>query len=126
MGKALFMGLSAVFLTAYSLLATALFVPTSTLEPISATQELDCSDAGFLVPGDPCYKVEAKRIPIIGGLLAGVSDVLDVAGQMFSGFGQLLTFQTGSSAASFITLLIFVPLGFINAFIIFGAIRGSS
>jgi hypothetical protein len=130
MAKALWLGLSMAFFTGYSLIATALFVPTSTLEPVYTDgSSVDCSsieDAGLIVlPGDPCYKEVASGIPIIGGFLSGVSDVLDVAGQMFSGFFQLVTFQTGFPAASFLTLLIFVPLFTINAFIIFGAIRGN-
>jgi hypothetical protein len=125
MGKALFVGLSAAFFTAYSLIATALFVPTDTITPIGLPGER-CEDAPLvLLPSDPCYAQEASRIPFIGDFLAGLSNALEVAGNIFSGFFQLLTFQTENTGASVITLMIFMPLGFVNAFIIFGAIRGS-
>lgn len=126
MGKALFIGLSFAFLTGYSLVATALFVPASTLTPIGDVSELDCSDSGIVFPGDPCYKQETAKLGWLGDLLGGASDILDVTGQMFSGFWQLVTFQTGYSGASFLTLLIFTPLGAINAYIIFTAVRGGS
>ena len=126
MGKALFVGLSAAFFTAYSLIATALFVPTDTIIPIGLPGERceDDDDSLILLPSNPCYAKEAKKIPWVGEFLAGLSDALEVAGNIFSGFFQLLTFQTGNTGASVITLMIFMPLGFVNAFIIFGAIRG--
>lgn len=131
MFRALFLGMSVAFFIGYSLIADALLTPTSEITPITSLNELDCplprdGGPGILLPGDPCYTKEASRIPIIGDFLAGFSDALEAAGQLFDGFFQLITFQSGLPAASFITLLIFVPLGFINAFMIFTAIRGTS
>jgi len=126
MDKALFIGLSAAFFTAYSLVASALVNPTSSIIPIETVDQRCDDEPTILLPGDPCYQQEASRIPIIGGLLSGLSNIIEIASNMFGGFGQLITFQAGLPAASFITLLIFVPLGFINGFIIFSAIRGSS
>lgn len=125
MGKAVFLGMSAAFFTAYALIANALVIPNERITPIS-TQTSDCEDVTILLPGDPCYTEEASGIPIIGPLLAGLSNTISVAASLFSGFMQLITFQAnGLYAASLITALIFYPLGFINAFIIFSAIRGS-
>lgn len=128
MAKALFVGLSAAFFTGYSLIASALLVPNQNpITPISPPSQEDCDDVVILLPGTACYQQEASTIPIIGGLLAGASNVLSIAGTLFGGFFQLITFQAqGLGAASMITALIFVPLGFINGFIIFTAIRGSS
>lgn len=126
-GRALFLGLSAAFFIGYSLIATALVIPTSKIVPIENLADQECVDTGGIVlPGDPCYREAASSIPVIGGLLAGLSDITSVVGDLFSGFFQLISFQSGFTAASIITLIIFVPLGFINAFIIFTAVRGSS
>lgn len=127
MAKALFMGLSAAFFIAYSLLANALLIANDTITPISQPSTENCEDVPILLPGDPCYAQEASGIPIIGPILEGLSSTVSVAASLFSGFFQLITFQAnGLEAASFITILIFGPLTFINGFIIFTAIRGGS
>lgn len=127
MAKALFVGLSAAFFTVYSLIATALVVPNQSINPISPPSQEDCDEVVILLPGTACYEQEASTIPFIGGLLSGASNVLSLAGDLFGGFFQLITFQAeGLGSASLITALIFVPLAFVNAFIIFTAIRGTA
>lgn len=128
MGKAIFMALSVAIFVAYSLVANALLIPNETISPIGLPGDEECvSESAILLPGDPCYEAEASRIPIIGDFLAGLSNAFEVATNLFSGFFQLITFQArGLESASLITALIFVPLGFANAFIVFSAIRGSS
>lgn len=137
MNKALFLGLSAVFFIAYAAIANALLIPNDdriVAISVPSTDSADtdpCADAPvILLPGDPCYTQQANRIPIIrniAGLLTGVTNILTTAGSLFSGFFQLITFQApGLETASIITAMIFIPLGFVNGFIIFTAIRGSS
>lgn len=124
MGKALFLGLSAAFFIGYSAVASALLVDSSSIAPIADVTSQECeSPSGILLPGDPCYEAEARNVPFIGGLLAGLSNIVEVATNLFSGFGQLITFQAGLPGASMVTAIIFVPLGFVNAFIIYTAIR---
>lgn len=127
MGKALFLGLSAAFFIAYSLIANALFVDTSQISgftsPANTPEADNCT--GILIIS-VCSTGTFNNVPFIGGLLQGTADVFTAAGQIFSGFAQLITFNAGSNSASIVTLLLFTPLGFINAFIIFTAIRGSS
>lgn len=137
MPKAIFLGLSAVFFIAYAAIANALLIPSnSQIVAISvpnqnATDTDPCADAPvILLPGDPCYTQQANRIPIvrnIAALLTGVTNILSAAGTLFSGFFQLITFQApGLESASMITAIIFVPLTFVNGYIVFTAIRGSS
>lgn len=108
MGRAFFVGLSAAFMTAYALIADAL--------------GLGSGDVGF----DP---VEVPESPDRGGwdgFIDGVLASFSYAFDLMETFFQLLTFQAaGQETASVITLMIFVPLGFINAYIIFTAVRGS-
>lgn len=128
MGKAVFLGLSAAFFIGYAALANALLVPNASITPIStptSSDGLDCESVPILLPGDPCYAEEAGGIPIIGPILEGLSNTVSVATSLFGGFFQLITFQAeGLAAASMVTALIFIPLGFANAYIIFTAIRG--
>lgn len=129
MGKALFLGLSAAFFTAYSIVAGAVLHPSDKIISITAASD-QCTTPPdpqhILLPGEPCYNKEVSRIPVIGSLLKGLSNIIDVATNLFSGFGQLVTFQAGLPQASAITLLIFIPLGFVNGYIFYSAIRGNS
>jgi hypothetical protein len=128
MDKALFIGLSAAFFTAYSLVASALLTPEQTrIVPITP-QGNECVTQGIgenetCIADDP----RVRNLSWFGQFIGGVASVISVANDIFADFFQLLTFQAkGLEAASFVTALIFVPLGFINGFIIFSAIRGSS
>lgn len=126
MGKALFVGLSAAFFIAYALVAQALLVPDQkTILPINNVSE-GCITQG---PEDDesCISDDPRtRIPILGPIVQAVASALEIGTQLFSGFFQLITFQAaGLESASLVTVLIFTPLTFINAFIIFTAIRGS-
>lgn len=131
MGKALFLGLSAAFFIAYSLIATALLVNTDTIAPpttgnSNASTQEQCE--GFPPSSFHQFLLCSgwNNIPGVGDVLQGTDNVLQVAGTLFSGFLQLISFNAGLPAASFVTLLIFGPLAFINAYIVFTAIRGSS
>lgn len=132
MARALFIGLSFAFLTAYSLIASALLVDTSTIVPVSSIENVEdteqtqtCSETPF---GFQKFLICSgwNNIPGVGPALETAGNILSASFVIFGGFFQLITFNAGLPAASFITLLIFGPLLAVNAFIIFTAIRGSS
>lgn len=131
MAKALFLGLSAAFFICYSLIASALLTPVP--NPITNVG-LPGAETSEVCEGFPPSSLDQflicsgwKDIPIAGSFFTGVTNVLEFAGTLFGAFFQLLLFQVPEAvAASMITAIIFVPLGFVNAFIIFTAIRGSS
>lgn len=127
MGKALFVGLSAMFFIAYSAIANALLFPTSQILPIGNTVQTNADECSGIeiAPLGPNVICLGADIPILGPVLGGIQDIFSTAAQIFGGFFQLITFNAGLGAASMVTLMIFVPLGFANAFIIFSAIRGS-
>lgn len=123
MGKAVFIGLSAAFLTAYAIIANALLIQNELIEPISASECITQGQGAdqTCISDDP-----AVNIPILGPIIEATASAISVGFSLFNGFFQLITFQAnGLEAASAITALIFYPLGFVNAFIIFSAIRGS-
>lgn len=126
MGKTIFVMISVIFFSAYSLIANAMLVPASTITPIAGVTDNpeDCQgiEIAPLGPGIICID---SNVPIVGGFFETIGDAFSGASQMFSGFFQLITFQAGLPVASMVTLLIFVPLTFANAFIIFSTIRGS-
>jgi hypothetical protein len=130
MDKALFLGLSAAFFMAYSLVAAALFnSPADQITPISSpipSEEEHCE--GFPTNYHDFLICSGwGDVPIAGGIFEGIDDFITLAGNLFGTFFQLITFQVpGAVAASTVTFLIFIPLTFINGFIIFSAIRGSS
>lgn len=123
MNRAMFIGLSAVFFISYSLIANALGVGGDSLNPITAPQSGDFVD-------EQCDGNSVCDVPILGGIVKfvlGAGEAISDASNIFVGFFQLITFQApGMESASIVTLVIFVPLAFINAFIIFTAIRGTS
>ena len=104
MGQAAFMGGSALFFTAYVLIAEAFgILGTSSISDINA-------------PGAP------DRGGIFGAIDA-VIQVFTFGFDLVARFFQLLTFQApGLEAASMVTLIIFVPLTFINGWIIVSGI----
>lgn len=126
MGRALFVGMSVAFFTAYSLVTSALLIPNDQITPITSTSGFECVTQG---EGDSesCIEDDPRtRIWLIGPFIEAAANVLSVGADMFSGFIQVITFQaSGLEAASVVTLLIFGPLAFVNAFIVFSAIRGS-
>lgn len=111
MGQAIFIGASAAFFTVYLLIAEAMgFLGESSITAINAPEAESGSEwsiFGFsFTPPDA---------------LLNIQQGFELMGRFF----QLLTFQQpGLEEASLITALIFVPLSFINGFIIFRAIRG--
>lgn len=131
MGKALFLGLSAAILMGYSLIASAVVDSyDQKIVPISAPtgSEPEVCE-GFPPSGYNQFLICSGwgDLPAVGGLFTGVGDAFELAGKLFGGFFQLLTFQVpGLVAASTITAILFVPLGFINGYIIFTAIRSGN
>lgn len=110
--SALFIGGSAAFFTAYVLAANALGVigdsEISPITPPGADNPERNAPFGFILD-----------------FADGVIDAFQVAFNLAGQFFQLLTFQApGQEAASLITAIIFVPLGFVNGIIIFRLIRG--
>lgn len=131
MGRALFLGLSTAFFIAYSLIANALLMPvpnTVTSVGVPGSDDLEQSVCeGFPPTSMDQFLICSgwKDIPVAGPLFSGITNIIELAGQLFGTFFQLLTFQVPEAvAASMVTALIFIPLGFINGFIIFTAIRG--
>lgn len=101
-----FVGGSALFFTAYLLVAEAFgFLGTSEITPAGVPES-----------------------PDRGGILGAIDSVIQVftfGFDLFARFFQLLTFQApGLESASLVTALVFVPLGLANAWIIFRGIRG--
>lgn len=127
-GKALFLGMSAAFFIAFSAIAAALnFSTESEITPPGVTAldeetgEEKCLGIFIQICGE-----DLSGIPLVGPTVDALASIQQFAYELFAPFFQLLTFQVpGLEAASFITLLIFGPLAFINAYIIFTAIRGS-
>lgn len=107
MGKALFVGLTVIFFTAYVQIA-----------------------AGVGVFGEEIAPLTIPAPPVTGGgfldTISAVFEIFKYGFTMFVDFLKLITFQIpGQESASLLTAIIFVPLGFINGYIIFTAIRGS-
>lgn len=125
MAKALFMGLSAAFFMGFSLIAAALDIGdgnTIIAPGITTSEQEQCIGVFITV-----CSTDFTGIPVIGQLLQAGSNVQEFFYQTFAPFFQLLTFQVpGLEAASIITIMIFGPLAFINAYIIFTAVRGST
>lgn len=108
MGKALFLGGSAAFMTAYILFAEAFgLLGTDDIAAIGA-------------PGTP--EGGSGFFAVLDAILSVFIYVFELIGRFF----QLLTFQfPGTEVVALISLFIFIPLTFINGFILFTAIRGS-
>ena len=104
MGQAAFMGGSALFFTVYILIAEAFgILGQSTISDIDA-------------PGAPDR----------GGFFGAIDAIIQVFAfgfDLVARFFQLLTFQApGLEAASMVTIIVFVPLTFINGWIIVSGI----
>lgn len=107
MGKAVFVGGSALFFTSYLLVA----------------------EAFGIIGGTAITSVDQPAPPEQGsGFFGAVDAILNIFNfgfNLIANFFQLMTFQApGLEGASLITALIFVPLTLINGWIIVTAIRG--
>lgn len=107
MGRAIFVGLSVAFFGAYVAIANALGILGAGIDPLTVPTAPD-TGGGFF------------------GSIEGIVAIFAYGFTLFGQFLKLITFQLpGQETTSLITALIFIPLGFINGYIVFTAIRGS-